>query len=84
MRFNGCRCKACKTIAIGAASLFVVTNVYPTAYGDECWDQPTVRLYCQAFVPEQPHSPHSDQGSIHSVRISSVTVGSSAASSNSG
>jgi hypothetical protein len=54
MRFNGCRCKACQTIAISAASLIFASYVYPTAYGDECWDQPQVRLYCQAFVPEQP------------------------------
>jgi hypothetical protein len=80
MRFNGCRCKACQTIAISAASLIFASYVYPTAYGDECWDQPQVRLYCQAFVPEQPHT-HSDHGTIHWVRISSVTVGSSAASS---
>jgi hypothetical protein len=59
--FKGCECHLCKAIALGTASLFVANYVYPTAYGDECWDQPKVGLYCQSFVPEQPHGPHGDQ-----------------------
>jgi hypothetical protein len=78
MRFNGCGCKVCKGIAVGAAGLVFANYVYPTAYGDECWDQPQVRLYCQSFVPEQPHT-HNDHGRINWVQ-SLTTVASSTSS----
>jgi hypothetical protein len=80
MRFNGCTCKVCKGIAVGAAGLVFANYVYPTAYGDECWDQPKVKLYCQSFVPEQPHTHNDHQPPINWVR-SLTTVASSTSSS---
>jgi hypothetical protein len=74
MRFNGCKCKACKAVAVGAAGLFFAN--YVTAYGDECWDkQPQGRIYCQSVLPEQPHT-HNDQGRINWVRSPATVVSS--------
>jgi hypothetical protein len=78
MTFKGCKGAPCKCAAAGAACLCFATYVYPTAYGDECWHKPEVGLYCQSFLPEQPHS-HSDQGRINFVR-SHVTVAASTSS----
>jgi hypothetical protein len=80
MRFNGCGCRACKAVAVGAAGLFFANYVYPTAYSDECWHRSEVRLYCQSVLPEQPHGPETDQRPINWVR-GLVTVASSTSSS---
>jgi hypothetical protein len=77
MLFNRCECKACRTIAVATVTFLVV---YPIAYGDECWDKPQVRLYCQSLLPEQPHDHHGDQRPLNEQRT--ITITSSIASSN--
>jgi hypothetical protein len=75
MRFNGCKCKACQAAAVGAAGLVFISYVYPTAYGDECWHTPEARIYCQSFVPEQPHTHNATVASSTSSITTTFSIG---------
>src|ERR1700757_2845211 len=78
--FEGCKGAGCKGVAVSVAGIFFASFVYPTAYGDECWDRPQAWHYCQPFMPEQPHD-HNDHRPANEQRSIQIMISSSTSSS---